>query len=181
MIVCVICDVSNCDCAKYCIISSCVLLIFDVRIMYKHALIIYIYYCASGAMSEAVRYQVKHWKAAHDAGEVSADPNGPAYENGLEDGDVLVSNHPQLAGGSHLPDITVITPIFSGGKIVFFVASRGHHADIGGIAPGSMPPLSKVICLSTSCQPHICCVYPNVRVVLVRFEKECLLYLLCEI
>lgn len=53
-----------------------------------------------------------------------------------------MSNHPQLAGGSHLPDITVITPVFSGGKVVFFVASRGHHADIGGIAPGSMPPNS---------------------------------------
>ena len=63
----------------------------------------------------------------------------------LRDGDVLVSNHPQLAGGSHLPDITVISPVFdaSGKSIVFFVASRGHHADIGGIAPGSMPPHSK--------------------------------------
>ena len=60
------------------------------------------------------------------------------------EGDVLVSNHPQLAGGSHLPDITVITPVFVEKKIVFFVASRGHHADVGGIAPGSMPPLSKV-------------------------------------
>jgi len=45
---------------------------------------------------------------------------------------VLVSNHPQLAGGSHLPDITVITPVFEGGQIVFFVASRGHHAGEGG-------------------------------------------------
>jgi 5-oxoprolinase (ATP-hydrolysing) len=53
-----------------------------------------------------------------------------------------VSNHPQLAGGSHLPDITVITPVFHNGQIIFFVASRGHHADIGGIAPGSMPPHS---------------------------------------
>ena len=77
-------------------------------------------------MSEAVRYQVKYWGTD------------------LVEGDVLVSNHPQLAGGSHLPDITVITPIFRDGKIVFFVASRGHHADVGGIAPGSMPPLSKV-------------------------------------
>ena len=42
---------------------------------------------------------------------------------------MLVSNHPQLAGGSHLPDITVITPVFEGGStVVFFVASRGHHA-----------------------------------------------------
>ena len=80
-----------------------------------------------GAMSEAVRYQVRHWGSS------------------LEDGDVLVSNHPQLAGGSHLPDITVMTPIFHQGKIVFFVASRGHHADVGGIAPGSMPPLSKTL------------------------------------
>ena len=41
---------------------------------------------------------------------------------------MLVSNHPQLAGGSHLPDITVITPVWEGGRVVFFVASRGHHA-----------------------------------------------------
>jgi 5-oxoprolinase (ATP-hydrolysing) len=53
----------------------------------------------------------------------------------IVEGDVLVSNHPQLAGGSHLPDITVMTPVFDKGRIVFFVASRGHHADIGGIAP----------------------------------------------
>jgi 5-oxoprolinase (ATP-hydrolysing) len=59
-----------------------------------------------------------------------------------KDGEVMCSNHPQ-AGGSHLPDITVITPVFSQGKIVFFVASRGHHADIGGVTPGSMPPFSK--------------------------------------
>ena len=78
-----------------------------------------------GAMSEAVRHQVRHWG------------------DDLHDGDVLVSNHPQLAGGSHLPDITVITPVFHLGAIVFFVASRGHHSDIGGIAPGSMPPHSK--------------------------------------
>ena len=57
-----------------------------------------------------------------------------------------VSNHPQLAGGSHLPDITVITPVFAsaepGAPPQFFVASRGHHADIGGVSPGSMPPRS---------------------------------------
>ena len=55
---------------------------------------------------------------------------------------MLVSNHPQLAGGSHLPDITVMTPVFRDGKICFFVASRAHHADIGGSCPGSMPPNS---------------------------------------
>jgi 5-oxoprolinase (ATP-hydrolysing) len=63
----------------------------------------------------------------------------------LQEGDVLLSNHPQLAGGSHLPDITVITPVFNRGRVVFFVASRGHHADIGGISPGSMPPNSKLL------------------------------------
>jgi 5-oxoprolinase (ATP-hydrolysing) len=55
-----------------------------------------------------------------------------------------MSNHPS-AGGSHLPDITVITPVFCQGKPVFYVASRGHHADIGGISPGSMPPFSKFL------------------------------------
>lgn len=64
----------------------------------------------------------------------------------LRPGDVLLSNHPQ-AGGSHLPDMTVITPVFYPGqeKPVFFVASRGHHADIGGITPGSMPPHSTAL------------------------------------
>ncbi|KAL4856136.1 5-oxoprolinase [Chlorella vulgaris] len=85
-----------------------------------------------GAMSEAVKYQIKHYSSTGDG----------ASSGGLLEGDVLVSNHPQLAGGSHLPDITVITPVFEDGRIVFFVASRGHHADIGGISPGSMPPHS---------------------------------------
>ena len=48
-----------------------------------------------------------------------------------------------MFGGTHLPDITVITPAFSGDKIIFYVASRAHHADIGGILPGSMPPASR--------------------------------------
>ncbi|KAJ3012108.1 UNVERIFIED_CONTAM: hypothetical protein HDU68_001363 [Siphonaria sp. JEL0065] len=78
-----------------------------------------------GSMQEAVRWQMKHL----------------AEGGQIEDGDVLMTNHP-AAGGSHLPDITIITPVFSGGKLVFFVASRGHHADIGGIQPGSMPPNS---------------------------------------
>jgi 5-oxoprolinase (ATP-hydrolysing) len=62
----------------------------------------------------------------------------------LVKGDVIVSNHPEF-GGTHLPDITVITPAFngSGEKILFYVASRAHHADIGGILPGSMPPHSR--------------------------------------
>lgn len=119
---------------------------------------------------------------------------GDGREEGLHEGDVLVANHPQGAGGSHLPDITVMTPVFDKGKIVFFVASRwaipadqmapaalvsasaayrqrvrwpeqveawrsglcmtwqqalapvccrGHHQDVGGITPGSMPPNSR--------------------------------------
>jgi 5-oxoprolinase (ATP-hydrolysing) len=60
-------------------------------------------------------------------------------------GDVYLTNDP-FHGGSHLPDMTVITPVFSAsGERIFFVANRGHHADIGGIAPGSMPPFSTTI------------------------------------
>lgn len=79
-----------------------------------------------GSMSTAVKKQAEIW------------------EGRLKEGDVIVANHPQT-GGTHLPDITVITPAFSSGKIVFYVASRAHHADIGGILPGSMPPNSKEI------------------------------------
>ncbi|KXZ56217.1 hypothetical protein GPECTOR_1g189 [Gonium pectorale] len=103
-----------------------------------------------GAMAEAVRFQIGYYS-----------PGGPGGSEGLLPGDVLLSNHPQLAGGSHLPDITVITPVFEpepeagaegeprlgapGRRVVFFVASRGHHADIGGISPGSMPPTSRLL------------------------------------
>lgn len=69
--------------------------------------------------------------------------DGPGKEDPLQEGDTLVTNHPVAAGGSHLPDITVITPVWQNGNVVFFVASRGHHADVGGISPGSMPPHSK--------------------------------------
>ena len=55
-----------------------------------------------------------------------------------------MANHPQ-SGGTHLPDMTVITPVFKDGKPVFFVASRGHHSDIGGTTPGSMAPFSNHI------------------------------------
>jgi 5-oxoprolinase (ATP-hydrolysing) len=56
-------------------------------------------------------------------------------------GDVFVTNDP-YAGGSHLPDVTVVTPVFDR-DLLFFMASRAHHAEIGGITPGSMPPFSK--------------------------------------
>jgi 5-oxoprolinase (ATP-hydrolysing) len=54
-------------------------------------------------------------------------------------GDAYAINAP-YNGGTHLPDITVCTPVFDGNKILFWVASRGHHADVGGISPGSMSP-----------------------------------------
>ncbi|EEH17141.2 hypothetical protein PABG_07228 [Paracoccidioides brasiliensis Pb03] len=77
-----------------------------------------------GSMSTCVRTQSKIWAG------------------NLKPGDVIVSNHPEF-GGTHLPDITVITPAFNGDKIIFYVASRAHHADIGGVLPGSMPPSSR--------------------------------------
>ncbi|OJJ74007.1 hypothetical protein ASPBRDRAFT_41793 [Aspergillus brasiliensis CBS 101740] len=81
-----------------------------------------------GSMEYAVRYQ-------HEQ-----------YGGDLKPGDHILTNHP-LAGGTHLPDITIITPVWDqqGSKIIFYVASRGHHAEIGGIAPGSMPSDSKML------------------------------------
>ncbi|MXX08927.1 MAG: 5-oxoprolinase [Synechococcus sp. SB0667_bin_8] len=64
----------------------------------------------------------------------------------MKPGDVYVLNSPYL-GGTHLPDITVITPVFDpqGRNILFYVGNRGHHGDVGGISPGSMPPNSRSI------------------------------------
>ena len=60
-------------------------------------------------------------------------------------GDAWMLNDP-YAGGTHLPDITVITPVFDArGRVLFYTGSRGHHADVGGITPGSMPPDSRHI------------------------------------
>jgi 5-oxoprolinase (ATP-hydrolysing) len=61
-------------------------------------------------------------------------------------GDVYAINAP-YNGGTHLPDITVCTPVFDAGQreILFWVASRGHHADVGGISPGSMSPNATTI------------------------------------
>ncbi|KAI1077448.1 Hydantoinase B/oxoprolinase-domain-containing protein [Whalleya microplaca] len=76
-----------------------------------------------GSMSYAVKYQ-------HNL-----------HRGNLRPGDVLVSNHPE-SGGTHLPDITVITPVFDTDEktICFYTASRGHHLDIGGYRGNSMPP-----------------------------------------
>jgi 5-oxoprolinase (ATP-hydrolysing) len=70
-------------------------------------------------------------------------------QNTFKPGDVYASNNP-YNGGTHLPDVTVITPVFAAppnlqSQPLFFVAARGHHADIGGITPGSMPPNSMTI------------------------------------
>lgn len=64
----------------------------------------------------------------------------------LKPGDVMALNNP-ANGGTHLPDITVITPVFDedGKDLRFFVACRGHHADVGGITPGSTPPSSRTL------------------------------------
>jgi 5-oxoprolinase (ATP-hydrolysing) len=64
----------------------------------------------------------------------------------IRPGDVYAMNTP-LNGGTHLPDITVITPVFDAARedILFYVANRGHHADVGGITPGSMPPDSRTL------------------------------------
>ena len=71
-----------------------------------------------GAMGYAVKAQAK------------------LFEGRLKAGDLIISNHP-AAGGSHLPDITIICPVFRDGEIVFYTAARAHHGDIGGLK-GSM-------------------------------------------
>lgn len=78
-----------------------------------------------GSMSESIKTVI-----ARNAGRMSP-------------GDVYVLNDP-YHGGTHLPDVTVVTPVFDehGRDILFYVGSRGHHADIGGTTPGSMPPFS---------------------------------------
>ena len=69
-----------------------------------------------------------------------------ARKGTMEPGDVFIVNDP-TAGGTHLPDITVVTPVFVSGAAEpdFYVASRGHHADVGGTTPGSMPPDSSCL------------------------------------
>ncbi|GAA6008084.1 hypothetical protein JCM11491_001875 [Sporobolomyces phaffii] len=87
-----------------------------------------------GAMGFAVKWQLEHLGIGEDA----------SSGDGIVEGDVLLTNSP-TAGGSHLPDITIVTPVFDKGKVIFFTASRGHHADVGGISPGSMSPLATTI------------------------------------
>ncbi|CDS02157.1 hypothetical protein [Sporisorium scitamineum] len=84
-----------------------------------------------GSMSFAVKFQVDYLASSGET---------------MKRGDVIMANMP-VAGGSHLPDITCITPCHAedSDEIIFFCASRGHHADIGGITAGSMPPTSKTL------------------------------------
>jgi 5-oxoprolinase (ATP-hydrolysing) len=93
----------------------------------------------------------------------------------LGPGDVWMLNAP-YNGGTHLPDITVVTPVFalSGAEILFFVAARGHHADIGGIAPGSMSP--KATCI----EEEGVYIDPFKLVEGGRFREEAVLRLLTE-
>lgn len=77
-----------------------------------------------GSMQETVKFQINHLSSS------------------WKENEVIITNHPK-AGGSHLPDITVISPVWHQGRPVFYVASRGHHSDIGGATPGSMPPNSR--------------------------------------
>ncbi len=81
-----------------------------------------------GAMGESVRTVLRHRRDT------------------LRPGDVVALNNP-FNGGTHLPDVTVITPVFdeAGREILFFVGSRGHHADVGGTTPGSTPPDSTTL------------------------------------
>ncbi len=63
---------------------------------------------------------------------------------GMGEGDVVVTNHPSF-GGSHLPDVTLVAPVHLDGRRLGHVACRAHHAEIGGIRPGSMPPDAKTL------------------------------------
>ena len=66
------------------------------------------------------------------------------FGSSMREGDAFLGNNP-FAGGTHLPDVTLITPFFVGRKAAYYLASRGHHAEIGGISPGSMPSNSASI------------------------------------
>ena len=69
-----------------------------------------------------------------------------SFGDEMRPGDAYLVNSP-YAGGTHLPDMTVVSPVFDegGARVEFFTASRAHHADVGGISPGSMPPDSRTI------------------------------------
>ncbi|MBL6927431.1 MAG: hydantoinase B/oxoprolinase family protein [Acidimicrobiia bacterium] len=80
-----------------------------------------------GSMSETIKSVIAQ----------NSEP-GDDQPSHMSPGDVFVLNAP-YNGGTHLPDITVVKPVFEGADIIFYVASRGHHADVGGMTPGSAP------------------------------------------
>jgi 5-oxoprolinase (ATP-hydrolysing) len=86
-----------------------------------------------GSMGQSIRRVIERRGEARDG-------------RGMRRGDVYALNDP-YAGGTHLPDITVVMPVFAdhGDAPAFFVAARGHHADVGGTSPGSMPPDSRTL------------------------------------
>ena len=80
-------------------------------------------------------------QAAHIPVHLGAMPESVAAVSTLapwSEGDVAIVNDPYL-GGTHLPDVTLVAPVFAGGELIGFVANRAHHADIGGMSAGSMP------------------------------------------
>lgn len=86
-------------------------------------------------------------QAAHIPVHLGSMPASVAYAlqafEELSAGDVIILNDP-YRGGTHLPDITLVSPVFIADKLAFFVASRAHHADVGGMSPGSLPLSSEI-------------------------------------
>ena len=97
---------------------------------------------ASGALVANAPHIPVHLGSMSDSIRTVIDERGAS----IRAGDIFMLNAPH-AGGTHLPDITVIAPVFVGDEAqpAFFTAARGHHADIGGITPGSMPPASRTL------------------------------------
>jgi N-methylhydantoinase B len=63
----------------------------------------------------------------------------------MREGDVFICNDPYLAGGTHMPDISIVTPVFSDGCVAFFTGSIGHHSDVGGAVPGSISGSARTV------------------------------------
>jgi 5-oxoprolinase (ATP-hydrolysing) len=99
---------------------------------------------AGGALVANAPHMPVHLGSMGDSIRAIVDRRGQSRDGrGIRPGDVYALNAP-YDGGTHLPDITVIMPVFveGGDTPAFFVAARGHHSDVGGISPGSMPPTS---------------------------------------
>ena len=97
---------------------------------------------AEGSLIANAPHMPVHLGSMGESVKALIEAHGPV----LKPGDAYASNNP-YRGGTHLPDITVISPVFTedGRRLVAFVAARGHHGDVGGLTPGSMPPFSKRI------------------------------------